>query len=55
MPCYILDREGRIRWLNGAAEELVGDVTGSLFTSVVDENDLELVLSVPAGRIGSTI
>jgi DNA-binding CsgD family transcriptional regulator len=35
VPCYILDRSGRIRWLNAAAKELLGDVTGRLQTSLV--------------------
>jgi PAS domain S-box-containing protein len=36
VPSYVLDRSGRIRWLNPAARKLVGDVRGQLFTSVVD-------------------
>src|ERR1700749_3167611 len=36
VPAYIVDREGRIRWLNRAAEELTGYSVGSLFTDVVD-------------------
>ena len=40
LPCYILDSQGRIRWLNGAATAIVGDVTGKLFSSVVDPDDL---------------
>jgi PAS domain S-box-containing protein len=35
VPCYVLDRSGRIRWLNGAAKELLGDVTGQPQTSLL--------------------
>jgi PAS domain S-box-containing protein len=35
VPSYILDDMGIIRWVNPAAIELVGDVRGKLFTSVV--------------------
>lgn len=35
VPSYILDREGSIAWLNPAAQRLVGDVRGQLFTDVV--------------------
>jgi RNA polymerase sigma factor (sigma-70 family) len=35
VPSYVLDDHGIIRWINPAAERLVGDVRGRLFTSVV--------------------
>jgi PAS domain S-box-containing protein len=35
VPSYILDRGGVIAWVNPAAERLVGDVRGRLFTDVV--------------------
>lgn len=35
VPCYVVDRFGVIRWLNAAAEELVGDVRGRQQSSVV--------------------
>lgn len=35
VPSYVLDRAGVIRWINPAAERLVGDVVGRQFTSVV--------------------
>ena len=41
VPSYVIDEERRIRWLNGAALELVGDVRGRLFTSVVQPWDVE--------------
>jgi PAS domain S-box-containing protein len=35
VPSYIIDNHGIIRWINEAALELVGDVRGRQFTSVV--------------------
>jgi PAS domain S-box-containing protein len=35
VPSYVIDRHGLIRWINPAAEKLVGDVRGRQFTSVV--------------------
>lgn len=35
VPCYVVDRFGIIRWINPAAEKLVGDVRGRQQSSVV--------------------
>lgn len=35
VPSYVIDEHGIIRWVNAAAIELVGDVRGRQFTSVV--------------------
>ena len=35
VPSYVLDEHGIIRWVNPAAMQVVGDVRGKLFTSVV--------------------
>lgn len=35
VPSYVIDPQGTVRWLNPAAEKLVGDVRGRPFTSVV--------------------
>ncbi len=35
VPSYAIDREGTIRWLNGAARRLFGDILGRQFTSAV--------------------
>ena len=35
VPSYVIDTHGVIRWINPAAERLVGDVRGRQFTSVV--------------------
>ena len=39
VPSYAIDATGVIRWLNPAAERLVGDVRGRQFTSVVAAED----------------
>jgi PAS domain S-box-containing protein len=39
VPSYVLDTTGVIRWINPAAERLLGDVRGRLFTSVVAPED----------------
>ncbi len=35
VPSYVIDEHGIIRWVNTAGRELVGDVRGRQFTSVV--------------------
>ena len=35
VPSYVIDRAGVIRWLNLAARNIVGDVKGRQFTSIV--------------------
>ena len=35
VPSYVIDRAGVIRWVNLAARNLVGDVRGRQFTSIV--------------------
>ena len=39
VPSYVLDTAGVVRWLNAAAERVVGDVRGRQFTSVVAPED----------------
>ena len=39
VPSYVLDETGVVRWINAAAERLVGDVRGRHFTSVVAPED----------------
>jgi PAS domain S-box-containing protein len=39
VPSYVLDTTGVVRWINAAAERLVGDVRGRQFTSVVAPED----------------
>jgi PAS domain S-box-containing protein len=40
VPSYVVDPTGVIRWLNPAAQRLVGDVRGRQFTSVVAPEEL---------------
>ena len=39
VPAYLLDAEGRITWLNGAARRLVGECTGRSFLDVIVPQD----------------
>ena len=39
VPSYVLDATGLVRWINPAAEQLLGDVRGRHFTSVVAPED----------------
>ena len=39
VPSYVLDTEGVVRWLNPAAERLLGNVRGRHFTSVIGPGD----------------
>jgi PAS domain S-box-containing protein len=39
VPSYVLDETGIVRWLNAAAMQLLGDVRGRHFTSVVAPED----------------
>ena len=39
VPSYVIDTSGVVRWLNPAAEMIVGDVRGRQFTTVVAPED----------------
>ena len=39
VPSYVVDEAGVVRWLNPAAERLLGDVRGRQFTSVIAPED----------------
>ena len=39
VPSYVLDESGIVRWLNAAARQLLGDVRGRHFTSIVAPED----------------
>ena len=39
VPSYVLDTDGVVRWINPAAERLLGDVRGQHFTSIVGPED----------------
>jgi PAS domain S-box-containing protein len=36
VPAYVLDEEGQVRWVNDAAQGLLGDVVGAPLVDVVD-------------------
>ena len=58
VPSYVIDREGVIRWVNPAAMELVGDVRGRHFTSVVAPEETrrarELFMRKIVGSVSAT-
>jgi PAS domain S-box-containing protein len=58
VPSYVLDKTGVVRWINPAAERLVGDVRGRHLTSVVSPEDrsraLELFTRKILGNASST-
>jgi PAS domain S-box-containing protein len=58
VPSYVLDKTGVIRWVNPAAAQIVGDVRGRHFTSVVAPEDrpraLELFTSKVLGTVAAT-
>ena len=39
VPSYVLDTAGVVRWINPAAERLLGDVRGQHFTTIVGPED----------------
>jgi PAS domain S-box-containing protein len=39
VPSYVLDTTGIVRWINPAAERLLGDIRGRHFTSIVAPED----------------
>lgn len=51
VPSYHIDAAGIIRWLNPAAENIVGDVRGRQFTSVVAPEDTRRAKELFARKI----
>jgi PAS domain S-box-containing protein len=51
VPSYVLDKHGIIRWVNRAGRQLVGDVRGRQFTSVVAPEDTRRAREEFASRI----
>src|SRR6478752_3350785 len=39
VPSYVLDTTGNVRWINPAAERLLGNIRGRHYTSVVAPED----------------
>jgi PAS domain S-box-containing protein len=54
VPSYVIDPTGVIRWINGAALRLVGDVRGRQFTSVVSPEETRRAREHFARKIAGT-
>ena len=55
VPSYVVDRHGIIRWVNPAAQRLVGDVRGRQFTSVVSPEETRRAREVFARNISGNV
>jgi PAS domain S-box-containing protein len=55
VPSYVLDDHGIIRWVNPAAVELVGDVRGKQFTSVVAPEETSRARDEFAKKVHGTV
>jgi PAS domain S-box-containing protein len=55
VPSYVLDPSGVIRWLNPAAQRIVGDVRGQQFTSVVAHEDTRRARELFARNVAGTV
>ena len=55
MPSYVLDTNGGVRWINAAAERLVGDVRGRHFSSVVAPEDSRRARELFARKVLGTV
>jgi PAS domain S-box-containing protein len=53
-PAYVIDSDGVIRWINDAAREIVGDVEGQDFTSLVVPEDRRRAAEFFAKKIAGT-
>jgi PAS domain S-box-containing protein len=51
VPSYSIDTEGIVRWTNPAARQLVGDVVGKQFTSVIAPQDVRRARELFARKI----
>lgn len=51
VPSYVIDRAGVVRWLNPAAQAMVGDQVGRQFTSVVAPEDTRRARELFARKI----
>ena len=54
VPSYVVDASGVVRWLNPAAEKLVGDVRGRQYTSVVAPEDARRARELFAQKVMGT-
>jgi PAS domain S-box-containing protein len=54
VPSYVIDPHGIVRWINPAAERLVGDVRGRQFTSIVVPEERRLARETFARKVAGT-
>jgi PAS domain S-box-containing protein len=54
VPSYVLDPTGVVRWINPAAERLLGDVRGRHYTSVVASEDRSRALELFTRKVLGT-
>src|SRR5512133_4056940 len=55
VPSYIVDRHGIVRWVNPAAREIVGDVRGRQFTSVLSPEETRRAREIFARNISGSV
>lgn len=55
VPSYVIDVDGVVRWMNEAARQLVGDMLGRQFTSVVAPEDTRRARDLFARKILNTV
>jgi PAS domain S-box-containing protein len=55
VPSYVLDTVGVVRWINPAAEQLLGDIRGKHYTSVVAGEDRLRAREVFARKVLGTV
>jgi PAS domain S-box-containing protein len=55
VPSYVLDRYGIIRWVNPAAQAIVGDVRGRQFTSVLSPEETRRAREIFARNISGSV
>ena len=51
VPSYVIDTSGVIRWVNAAARNIVGDVRGRQFTSVVASEETQRARELFARKV----
>jgi PAS domain S-box-containing protein len=54
VPAYVIDSSGVVRWINGAARELVGDIEGRQFTSILAPEDRRRARDFFARKVAGT-
>jgi PAS domain S-box-containing protein len=54
VPSYVIDRAGVVRWINAAARNIVGDVRGRQFTSVVAPDETRRAREMFARKVLGT-